>query len=76
MSTPTSTVPQTGTVYHWVMTIQTGHGMQATYDGTTPPLQPGTTRTLYYKAVRELLAEKVGTDRFTVLLFAMEPDQL
>ncbi|MHA6762017.1 hypothetical protein [Streptacidiphilus sp. PAMC 29251] len=78
MSTPTSTSTGqlTGTVYHWVMTVQTGNGMQATYDGTTQPLAPGTTRTAYYKAVREHLATEVGTDRFTVLFFAMDRDAL
>jgi hypothetical protein len=58
------------------MTVQLSNGMQGTYDGTTQPLAAGVTRTEYYKAVREYLAEQVGTDRFTVLLFVMEPDAL
>jgi hypothetical protein len=76
MSTPPSTAQRTGTVYHWVMTVQTAHGVQGSFDGTTPPLPYGTTRTAYYRAVRELMAEKVGTDQFAVLLFVMEPDTL
>lgn len=70
------TAPPTGTVYHWVMTVQTADGRRATFDGTTQPLAPGTTRTQYYKAVRELLEKDVGTDQLTVLFFSMDPDAL
>ncbi|WKK21670.1 hypothetical protein QZH56_22800 [Streptomyces olivoreticuli] len=63
-------------VHHWIMTVQTANGMQGTYDGPISVVPGVDTRTSSYTEVRAFLAEQMGTERLTVLFFALEPDAL
>ncbi|MFI1183367.1 hypothetical protein ACH4UT_27990 [Streptomyces sp. NPDC020799] len=74
-TTPTTTQPEP-VQHHWIMTVQTANGMQGTYDGPVDVVPGVHTRTSSFAAVREILAEQMGTERFTVLFFALEPDAL
>ncbi|MGW2367138.1 hypothetical protein ACWCZ5_16340 [Streptomyces sp. NPDC001667] len=62
--------------YHWVMTVQTADGRQGTYDGPIDVVPGIHTHTSTYNVVRKFLTEQMGTDRLTVLFFAIAPDQL
>ncbi|MEU5429960.1 hypothetical protein AB0H73_30805 [Streptomyces olivoreticuli] len=63
-------------VHHWIMTVQTADGRQGTYDGPIDVVPGVHTHTSTYDVVRKFLAEQMGTERFTVLFFAIAPDQL
>jgi hypothetical protein len=61
---------------HWVMTVQTNDGRQATNDGRIKAIPGVHTRETTYQAVRNAMKDVVGTDHFTVLLFSLAPNQL
>ncbi|MFK4801686.1 hypothetical protein ACI3K5_23765 [Streptomyces sp. MPA0124] len=76
----TSTQPETPTApeadqisLHWVMTVQTNDGRQATNDGKIHAVPGVHTRETTFQAVRQAMKNVVGTDHFTVLFYALAP---
>ncbi|WP_045563001.1 hypothetical protein [Streptomyces sp. FxanaA7] len=73
----TTAAPETQpTQFHWVMTVQTNDGRQATNDGRINAVPGVHTQETTYQAVRNAMKDLVGTDHFTVVFFALHPNQL
>ncbi|WP_330479966.1 hypothetical protein OG301_39175 (plasmid) [Streptomyces platensis] len=74
----TSTSPSTPAPikHHWVMTIQTADGRQATNDGQIDVIPGLHTRATSYTAVLNGMKEWVGVTDMTVLFFDLQPNQL
>jgi hypothetical protein len=62
--------------HHWIMTVQTTDGRQATSDGPIDVIPGMHTHETSYKAVRKSVAAWVGTNEFSVLFFSLTPNQL
>ncbi|MFJ3812259.1 hypothetical protein ACIPWE_38590 [Streptomyces sp. NPDC090073] len=77
MSSSTEIVQPVAPVkHHWVMTIQTADGRQATTDGVID-VAPGVhTRESSYSEVLRAVKQWAGSDNATVLFFALAPNQL
>ncbi|MFE7120843.1 hypothetical protein ACFU99_35985 [Streptomyces sp. NPDC057654] len=60
--------------HHWIMTVQTHDGRQATYDGGLDLLPGRATRRDAYAAVRSMVAASLGTGHFVVLFFDLHPE--
>lgn len=62
--------------FHWVMTVQTNDGRQATNDGRINAIPGVHTQETTYQAVRNAMKDLVETDHFTVVFFALHLNQL
>ncbi len=73
----TTTTDQT-VAYHWVMTVQTADGRQATTDGTSRVIEGVHTRRQLYNSVYEQVKKHFGLNSVgtTVLFFSIEPNML
>jgi hypothetical protein len=70
----TSTAPQPDAIgLHWIMTVQTNDGRQATNDGKIDAVPGVHTRETTFQAVRQAMKNVVGTDHFTVLFYSLAP---
>lgn len=72
---PTSNQPEPVS-FHWVMTVLTSDGRQATNDGRINAIPGVHTRETSYQAVRKSMKDLVRTDNFTVVFFSLTPNQL
>lgn len=63
-------------LFHWVMTVQTNDGRQATNDGRINAIPGVHDHESTFKAVRAAMKDLVGTDHFTVVFFSIRPNQI
>ncbi|MEV5915731.1 hypothetical protein AB0M00_43475 [Streptomyces chartreusis] len=80
MTTTAETTATTGQpdpiLFHWVMTVQTNDGRQATNDGRINAIPGIHDHQSTYKAVQAAMKDVVGTDHFTVVFFSIRPNQI
>lgn len=62
--------------FHWVMTVQTNDGRQATNDGKISAVPGLHTHETTFQAVRNAMKDVVGTDHFTVVFYSLTPNQI
>nr|WSZ21161.1 hypothetical protein OH837_48820 [Streptomyces canus] len=62
--------------FHWVMTVQTNDGRQATNDGKIGAIPGVHTHETTYQAIRTSMTDLVGTDHFTVVFFSITPNAI
>lgn len=66
---------QTGTAFHWVMTVQVADGRQATTDGVINVVPGVHTRQSTYTEVLRAVKDWVRSDSVTVLFYDVQPNQ-
>ena len=80
MTTTAETTATTGhpdpITFHWVMTVQTHDGRQATNDGKISAIPGVHDHQGTYQAVRNSMKDLVGTDHFTVVFFSLTPNAI
>ncbi|MDI5971864.1 hypothetical protein POF50_021435 [Streptomyces sp. SL13] len=62
-------------VYHWILTLTCPDGRYSTFNDTNA-LPPGTTRHEAFNGIVKACAASMGTARYNVLFFSIEPEQL
>lgn len=62
--------------FHWIMTVQTNDGRQATNDGKVGAVPGLHTHETTFRAVRDSMKGLVGTDHFTVVFFSLTPNAI
>ena len=67
---------QTGTAYHWVMTVQADDGRQGTNDGLVNVIPGLHTHQSTYTEVLRAVKEWIDSDNVTVLHYAIALNQL
>ncbi|MFJ4356892.1 hypothetical protein ACIP25_11545 [Streptomyces massasporeus] len=76
MPSSSEIVEQTAVTYHWIMTVQTDDGRQATNDGRINGVPGVHTHETTFQVVRDAMKNVVETDHFTVVFFSLTPNQL
>jgi hypothetical protein len=81
MATPTTETPTTAghtdsVLHHWIITVRTADGRQATRDGRIDVVPGIHTHEGSFQTVRKLVEEWLGTDELTVVFFSLTPNQL
>jgi hypothetical protein len=76
MSATASSAEQTAVTYHWIMTVQTNDGRQATNDGRINGVPGVHTHETTFQVVRDAMKSVVETDHFTVVFFSLTPNEL
>lgn len=72
---PKNTLPEPVS-YHWVISVHTADGRQASNDGRIN-VTPGVhTRESSYAAVKKTVEGWLGTDEFSVTFFSLTPNAL
>lgn len=68
--------PPEPVTYHWIITVHTADGRQASNDGQIA-VTPGVhTRESTYAAVKATVTDWLGTAEFSVTSFSLAPNQL
>jgi hypothetical protein len=62
--------------HHWIITVRTADGRQATRDGRIDVVPGIHTHEGSFQTVRNLVEEWLGTDELTVVFFNLTPNQL
>ena len=62
--------------HHWIITVRTDDGRQATRDGSIDVVTGVHTHESSFNTVRNLVADWLRTEQFTVVFFSLTPNQL
>lgn len=65
----------TGTVYHWIITVQLSNGNLAQLSGTVSAATSAT-RTAIFAWAQDTIFEQIGTRKGSVVFFSLEPDAI
>ena len=80
MTTTAETTAPTGNpepiLFHWIMTVQTNDGRQATNDGRISGTPGVHTHETTFQVIQNAMKDVVGTDHFTVVFFSLTPNAL
>ena len=78
MSEPPTPAPDDGTptaTHHWIMTIQSDRGRQATSDGGITPGTHSTSADIYSEVLNAMKAY-VGSTNCTVIFYSLAPNAI
>jgi len=75
MSEPQTTEPAP-VLYHWIMTVQTDDGRQATNDGTANVLPGIHSQGVTYSNVLTEMKKWMGTEQATVVFYRLVPNAI
>lgn len=73
MPQTTQTEPVT---YHWIISVHTSDGRQASNDGRITAIPGVHTHESTYAAVKKTVTDWLGTDDYNVIFFSLTPNQI